>query len=224
MVSTFSTPLLGIFIQAGQSIIQNISSGWGPVILPDGFSLTYFDSLALKLNALLKHRWYPPNLNCLGSCLGTLTTSECMQLCLPNNVFSAPSVIRMILVTYQSAVLLFILQMMELPVSWGNNPLSTGPHRDHLGSYPSEFSVFPNLTLLPDWTSSLLPGALTVAMFPAPDDIQPEKVLVCSTSPWAHLYLPSFIFSANLSPSLPLDLFYPHTSVPIRITPFLLRG
>lgn len=64
-----------------------------------------------------------------------------------------------------------------------SSPLSTGPHRDHPDSYFSEFSVIPNLTLLPDWTSSLLPGALTVAMFPAPDDIQPEKVLVCSTSP-----------------------------------------
>lgn len=99
--------------------------------------------------------------------------------------------------------------------------LSTGPHRDHLGSYFSEFSVFPNLTLLPDWTSSLLPGALQLLC----SQLQMTFSLkIFWSAPPAHEPICICPVSSFLPTFLHLDLFYPCTSVPICITSFLLCG
>lgn len=110
-----------------------------------------------------------------------------MQLCLPNNVFSAHSVIRMILVTYQSAALLFILQMMEFPVSWGNNPFYRTPQRS------SGLLLF-WIQCLPQFNSTC-----RLDLFPPPRDFNGCYV---PSSRWRSAWKGSGLLHQPMSPSV----------------------
>lgn len=81
-----------------------------------------------------------------------------------------------------------------------------------MGSYFSEFSVFPNLTLPPDWTSFLLPGALQLlcsqlqmtfslkTFWSAPPAHEP--ICICPVSS----FLPPFLYYCTLIFSIPIAL------------------